>query len=142
MNAQECTRYLEDPEAHAAHLADCAECRAIHDELAASIPVQPIRVEALPLAPWEGAHHRSWSLVLGTALTVIAIGAALFAAAGASPFLTLAESLQSSIAISRSLVGLGGGVVQKAPILTLASFIVINVLLVALLRRAPKGIDA
>jgi RNA polymerase sigma factor (sigma-70 family) len=60
-----CEEYLQDPEANAAHVESCAECRAFEDDLALPIEVQhrPMSVDALPLASWEGASHRTWPLV-------------------------------------------------------------------------------
>ncbi|HET7707550.1 MAG TPA: hypothetical protein VFM36_15795 [Thermoanaerobaculia bacterium] len=141
MTSDKCTRYFEDPEAHAAHLGECAECRAIQQQLDARVVNQPVRVDALPLAPWEGADHRSWPLVLGGALTIIAIAAALFAAASVSPIDLLMQSVRGSVTIARSLVGVGGGILETAPVLVLGLFVIVNGILFALLRRAPKGID-
>lgn len=141
MTSDKCTRYFEDPEAHAAHLGECAECRAIQQQLDARVVNQPVRVDALPLAPWEGADHRSWPLVLGGALTIIAIAAALFAAASVSPIDLLMQSVRGFVTIARSLVGVGGGILETAPVLVLGLFVIVNGILFALLRRAPKGID-
>ena len=141
MTSDHCTRYLEDPEAHSAHLGECAECRAMQQQLEARVVSQPVRVDVLPLAPWEGADHRSWPLVVGGALTVTAIAAALFAAASTSPIDLLVQSFRGSVAIVRSMVGVGGGLLENAPILVLGSFVIVNAILFALLRRAPKGLD-
>ncbi|MGZ8867804.1 MAG: hypothetical protein ACXW2P_05635 [Thermoanaerobaculia bacterium] len=141
MTSDQCTRYFEDPEGRAAHLAECAECRAVQQQLEARVLNQPVRVEALPLAPWEGADHRSWPLVIGGALTVTAIAAALFAAASTSPIDLFVQSFRGSVTIARSMVGVGGGILENAPILVLGAFVIVNGILFALLRRAPKGID-
>ena len=141
MTSDKCTRYFEDPEAHAAHLGECAECRAIQQQLDARVVNQPVRVDALPLAPWEGADHRSWPLVLGGALTIIGIATALFAVASVSPIDLLMQSARGSLTIARSLVGVGGGLLETAPVLVLGLFVIVNAILFALLRRAPKGID-
>lgn len=138
-----CQQYLENPEAHPEHLAGCAECREMADALMEP-RLQPgaseVRLPNLPLAPWEGASHRSWPLVLGSALTVIAIAAAFFAAAGVSPvevFRNNAPSLDMAVSIIR--------LVQNAPatfhIVVIVSFVVVNALFLLLLRRAPRGID-
>ena len=79
MNRESCQRYLEDPEANASHLAECAECRALADGLVEdSIPPPSgqagrLSSTSLPLAPWEGAAHRSWPLVAAGALAVAVI---------------------------------------------------------------------
>src|SRR5881394_1202494 len=78
--------FLENPEAHAAHLQICAECRAIFAQLDAPVAHQPVDVEQLPLAAWEGASHRSWTFVVISTLGMFAIAVALSAAAGVSPW--------------------------------------------------------
>lgn len=135
-----CEQYLEDPEGQAGHLAECAKCRAVLAGLSAGIEHRPVRVEALPLAPWEAASHRSWPLVVGVALAVIAFATALFAAAGTSPFEAIVRTLRVDVPLM-TLVRLAGGVVQAAPAATIILFVVVNAIFFALLRRAPKGID-
>jgi hypothetical protein len=134
---EECLRYAEDPDANAAHLAHCELCRAAYG----AIESKAIAVDALPLAPWEGASYRAWPLVLGGALAVLAIALALCAAAGISPLVAMAsgfrfDTAQAAIAsIDQKLRPLG-------PFAFAALFIVVNSLLILLLRRAPRGIDA
>jgi hypothetical protein len=142
--SERCRLYLEDPEAHAAHLQECAECRALFEEMSERVGHRPVTVDALPLAPWEGASHRSWPLVVGGALTVFAITGALFAAAGPSAIQAVRSSLPS-LDIVMSIFRLAGGAVQNAPttwqIGIAISFVIVNAIFLALLRRAPKGID-
>ncbi len=144
MTNPNCQRYFEDPEANAAHLETCAECRAVEGELHAPIASRPIEVSALPLASWEGAQHRSWPLVLGGGLAVLAIALGLFAMAGVSPRAALSARVPSLDALS-SLVRLLTGAVQqaspRAQALLLVAFLAVNAVFVLLLRRAPKGID-
>ena len=144
MNRDLCQRYLEDPEANAAHLASCAECRAVEEQLSAKVRNQRVRVDALPLAPWEDSAHRSWPLVTGGLLAVVAIAAALFGIAGVSPLLMLRDALPS-FDILTSVVRFAGGAIQNAPtgwqIGIAISFVAVNALLIALLRRSPKGLD-
>jgi hypothetical protein len=136
MKTPDCERYIEDPEANASHLETCEECRALFGA-GTGVAVPKIDVNALPLAPWEGAQHRSWPLVSGAALAIFAIAAALFAASGASPADTLAANLPT-VSRLESLVVL----MRQAPIMIVGVlFIVVNTVLIALLRRAPKGID-
>jgi hypothetical protein len=136
MKTPDCQRYIEDPEANASHLATCEECRVLFGT-AASVPAPKIDVNALPLAPWEGAQHRSWPLVTGAALAIFAIAAALFAASGASAADTLAANIPT-LGRLQSLVLL----MRQAPIVVVGVlFIVVNTVLIALLRRAPKGLD-
>src|SRR6266852_6186796 len=84
-----CQRYAEDPEGNAAHLSECRACREMYALLEEPVDSQPVRVEALPLAAWEGARYRSWPLVIGGALAVAAIALGLCAAAGISPLAAL-----------------------------------------------------
>ena len=130
-----CQRFAEDPEGNAAHLRECAKCAAIY----AGVPTHPVNVDALPLAPWEGAAYRSWPLVIGGVLTVLAIALALCAAAGISPILAIAIETQTQVSraafVYQKLRPLG-------PVVFAAAFVVVNSLLIFLLRRAPRGIDA
>jgi hypothetical protein len=136
MKTPDCERYIEDPEANASHLATCEECRALFGT-AGNVPAPKLDVNALPLAPWEGAQHRSWPLVTGAALAIFAIAAALFAASGVSPADTLAANMPT-LSRLQSLVLL----MRQAPIMVVGVlFIVVNTVLIALLRRAPKGLD-
>jgi len=144
MKTDACERYLNDPEANASHLAECAECAALFGNVA----TKPIRVDALPLAPWEGAAHRSWPLVIGGALAVLCIAAAMFTIAGVAPLNGIVHALASTIpsfTTLQLLLRYVGDGVQHAPaplqIAVAISFLVVNTLLVVLLRRAPRGID-
>ena len=105
----------------------------------------PIAVDALPLAPWEGSSHRSWPLVLGGAAVVVVIALALCVAAGMSP-LHVAESSLASMDAIRGLLRSATGSLRAASLGAQvafgAAFVVVNALLVVLLRRAPRGIDA
>jgi len=157
-----CEDYFEDPEKNRAHLESCALCRALEEgmngdldpELAAILPDAPVRhraaidPEALPLAPWEGAAHRTWPLVAIGLLSVLILAVALFLAAGTPPLRGIARAATSGVtsfeAATRFFQLFGSGL-QSAPALvhiTIAVlFVSINSLLFLLLRRAPKGID-
>lgn len=136
MKTPDCERYIEDPEANASHLETCEECRALFGA-GADVRTPKIDVNALPLASWEGAQHRSWPLVTVASVAIFAIAAMLFAASGASPADTLAANVPT-LSRLQSLVLL----MRQAPIMVVAVlFVVVNTLLIALLRRAPKGID-
>ena len=141
----DCQQYLEEPEAYAAHLATCAACRALSTALEAEVSGAPIKLEALPLAPWEGASHRAWPLVAGVVIVLAAAALMLFAAAGSSPFVALADELYR-VRVIRDVVRLAGGAVGDAPVVWQIAigiaFLVVNTLLFVLLRRAPRGIDA
>ena len=145
-----CEEYLQDPEANAAHLESCDVCRAMTEELDDSIEIahRPLNVEALPLAPWEGASHRTWPLVAAGLVAVLILAVVHFLAAGISPLSGLARALSSavpSLDLMVNLSRLAGGALHKAPvtwhIAIAVSFVFINSLLFLLLRRAPKGID-
>ncbi len=149
MKSESCERYLADPEANAAHLAECEECAALFGNADLAFDVKPIAVEALPLAPWEGASHRAWPLVLGGALALFAIAAGLFAAAGVAPVKGVAMGIAAGVPpldILQALFQHAGTAAQNAPtgwqIAVAILFVVVNSLLIVLLRRAPKGADA
>jgi len=138
-----CERYIEDPEANAAHLETCEACRELFGELDAPVAAhRPISVDALPLAAWEGASHRSWPLVVAGAVLLIGIAAALFAIAGISPRVLIMQ-LPSRDVMASVLNG-GGAFVQNAPrgwqIGIGIGFLVVNSLLfVAPLAIASSG---
>jgi hypothetical protein len=135
-----CEEYLEDPEAHAEHARTCAMCRAITEELDDDIEVtpRPLRIDALPLAPWEGAKHRTWPLVGAGLLAVLALAIVLSAAAQVSPVTAVTASMPSVQALLTffQLTGraIGGPIVAVL-------FVTINTVLFLLLRRPPKGAD-
>lgn len=136
MKTPDCERYIEDPEASQAHLETCEECRALFGA-GANVRAPKIDVNALPVAPWEGAQHRAWPVVIVAAAALFALAAALFGAAGASPADTLAANVPT-LSRLQTLVGL----MRQAPVMVVGVlFVVVNTLLFALLRRAPKGID-
>lgn len=146
MKTPDCERYLADPEANAGHLETCVECRALFGPRSADLP--PVRIGALPVAPWEGASYRSWRLVLLAGAIVLTLAAGLGAAAGISPFGGLSAALGStfpSMEVLQALTFRVGGALQHVPgpwqIGIAISFVVINTVLVILLRRPPKGID-
>jgi len=147
MNEDGCEKYLEDPEANAAHLRTCATCNAEAMALAEKADVEPppIDLNALPLAPWEGSSHRAWPLVLGTAAVVAIVALALLDAAGMSP-LHVVEGSLTSMQSTRALLNRAATSLRSASLGAQVAFglafLVVNGLLVALLRRAPRGIDA
>jgi hypothetical protein len=148
MKSESCERYLADPEAHAAHLDECAECAALFGSQDVPFESRPVKVDSLPLAPWEGASHRTWGLVVGGALALLAIAAGLFAAAGVAPVSGIAGAIASGIPpveVAKILLRHIGAGAQHAPaglqILVGVLFVLVNTVLLLLLRRAPKGID-
>lgn len=141
---EECRRYLEDPETHASHLAACADCNALFGRL--DLPsARGVEIDALPLAPWEGASYRSWPLVAGVTLLLMALAFALAQWAGISPLAGI-EAAVASVQSARGLVASLGDRLRDAGAVWQACFaiaiIVVNVVLVRLLRRPPRGVDA
>ncbi|HEY0139273.1 MAG TPA: hypothetical protein VGF48_00175 [Thermoanaerobaculia bacterium] len=150
----DCERYLEDPEAHAAHPETCADCRAFADAVSGELDTpleiepRPLRLEELPMAGWEGARHRTWPLVIAGALSVLVLAMVLFLAAGISPARGIARAVASefpSVELLMNVSRLASGTLHNAPvtwhIVIAISFVVINTVLFLLLRRSPKGID-
>jgi hypothetical protein len=145
MNDDACQRYLEDPEAHAAHLETCAECRALFGETELPADAKPLALGELPLASWEGAAHRAWPVVIAALLVAVLLAAALFLISGVSP-LAVVQSLAGRAAIAGDVSRHVGEAAHNAPrgLLLGAAilFVLVNAVLFALLSRAPKGIDA
>jgi predicted anti-sigma-YlaC factor YlaD len=140
-----CRRYIEDPEANAAHLQQCASCRVLFEDLNTSISDPRMQVRDLPLAPWEGAFYRSWPLVIVGTLAVLIAALALCAAVGLSPLSAIRLGIGST-AIARSSLLTAADAVRNASMIWQiafgALFLLVNTALVLLLRRAPRGIDA
>jgi predicted anti-sigma-YlaC factor YlaD len=140
-----CRRAIEDPEANAAHLQQCASCRALFEELNTPISDARVQVRELPLAPWEGATYRSWPLVIAGAAAVLIAALALCAAVGLSPLRAISMGIGST-AIARSSLLTAVDAVRDASMIWQiafgALFLLVNTALVLLLRRAPRGIDA
>jgi predicted anti-sigma-YlaC factor YlaD len=139
-----CQRYLEEPEAHARHLAECEDCRALFDTLGISVDNRPVAVESLPLAPWEGATHRSWPLVAGGALLVLAVAVGVCLWAGVPPLRIVQSSLGMLQAVRSSIMS-ASEFLREKPVWQVGfgfAFVAVNTVLVLLLRRAPRGIDA
>ena len=135
-----CEEYLEDPEANAAHLATCADCRAFEEDLALPIEIEqrPIRIDALPMASWEGASHRTWPLVAAGLVSALTLAIVLSAYAGISPMTVVTSSMPSLEALLTFLQLTGRAI--GAPLVAVL-FIAINTILYLLLRRSPKGVD-
>lgn len=145
-----CEDYFEDPEKNAAHLETCELCRSMEEELDAPLEVQPraLDVNALPLATWEGASHRTWPLVAAGVASVLILAVVLFLAAGTPPIRGIAGAVASSLtsfeAASKFFQLFGSGL-HSAPTVVHVTigvlFVLINTILFLLLRRAPRGID-
>lgn len=135
-----CEEYLDDPEANAAHLESCEICRAFEEDLGDAVPVtpRPLNLDALPLAPWEGASHRTWPLVAAGLVSSLTLMIVVSAAAGVSPVDAMSTSMPPVDALLTFLQLTGRGV--GGPLIAVL-FVVINTILFLLLRRAPKGVD-
>jgi hypothetical protein len=135
-----CEEYLNDPEANAAHLESCEVCRSIEEDLGDAVPVapRPLNLDALPLAPWEGASHKTWPLVAAGLVATLTLLFVVSAAAGVSPMRAVRSSLPSVQALLTFLQLTGRAI--GAPLVAVL-FVVINTILFVLLRRAPKGVD-
>ncbi len=149
MTAPGCDDYLADPEANAKHVETCDACRRAIAELDAAT-VEPRRdaiPSSLPLAPWEGARQRSWATAMGVALFVATLGALAFFAIGVSPIEGFLAAVTSGLPGEGSEKLLGAipnflaGAPRRAHLLIVAAFVVVNVVLVALLRRRTRGYD-
>src|SRR4029079_12401064 len=148
MKNESCERYLDDPDANASHLETCEECRALFAP--ADVPVKGslVSVDALPMAAWEGASHRSWPLAIAGGAAVLFSAVVLFVVAGIAPLTGLFRSLTASIPSADLILNasrLVGNGLQHAPLLWQlaigAGFIAVNTVFFLLLRRAPRGID-
>jgi len=139
-----CEEYLQDPEANAAHVESCDACRALVEDLDDAIEVQhlPLNVDALPIAPWEGASHRTWPLVAAGIAAALILAVVLFFAAGVSSLSGFVNAMTSAIppvqpaVRALQLTGRAIGI----PIIAVL-FLAINTILFFLLRRSPRGID-
>lgn len=143
-----CDDYLQDPEANAAHLETCDACSALAFELdhriddGIDVQPRPIHVDALPLAPWEGASHRTWPLVGAGLAAMLILATLLFFAAGVSSLSGITAAVMTSIPPVKPVVRvlqLTGHAIG-APVIAVL-FLAINSILFLLLRRAPRGID-
>jgi hypothetical protein len=145
-----CDDYLREPERNVSHLATCSICSAMNDELGERVAVQPrpLNLDALPLAAWEGASHRTWPLVAAGAASILILAVVLFIGAGMPPLEGLTTAVTSGVtsveAVAKFFHLLGSGL-HSAPagvhVTVAVLFILINAILLLLLRRAPKGMD-
>lgn len=153
MTDPRCQQYLEDPEANAAHLEECDACRALEASLetppesdveAVALP-SALDVDQLPVAPWEGAANRPWGLILSLASGIFVLAFVLCVAAGTSMTRAVTSSA-GTFDMLRDLVRLTGDAAPHAPKVwqlgVLLLFFAVNGLLVLLLRRPTRGIDA
>jgi hypothetical protein len=148
MKNESCQRYLEDPEANASHLDTCEECRALFAPGDIAVRETVIEADTLPMAPWEGASHRSWPLAIAAGVVVLFSAVTLSLMAGIAPITGLLRSLSTAIPSADLILSasrLVGNGLQHAPLswqLAIgAGFLAVNTVFFLLLRRAPRGID-
>lgn len=157
----ECRRFVEDPEGEREHALICQECALRLDETDTvderlgelrSEPRASIAdglASRLPLAPWEGARHRSWGMVAAGAGAIIGLAAALFSLIGVSPAAGFIDAVSGSMSLQMGWVRLfrvAPQLLSEAPLYfhlsLLIAFVSVNFLLYLLLRRDPRGVDA
>lgn len=145
-----CDAYLEDPQQHRAHLAECESCRRLEEGLTVA-PDSGRSVASvasrLPVAPWEGAGYQSWSVVLVGAAAVLIAAATLFLMVGISPIQGFAASLRALVprfelvSAASSFAELLEHAPVKFHVFVATAFVLVNLLFVYLLRRPTKGYD-
>jgi hypothetical protein len=154
-----CDDFLDDPTAHEEHLRSCDSCRELVLELdkidrallegaMAEPSLGSFTAEALPLAPWEGARHRSWPLIFFVLAALFGAAVLLYVSAGVSPASGFRNVVTGNLLPLDTLIAairhVGSGL-QHAPLafhfLVGGSFLLVNLLFYLLLRRAPKGVD-
>lgn len=157
MTDESCLRQREgDLDRVAEHARSCPDCARYLRELervdeAVSMPVDsaPLSIDprTLPVAPWEGASYRSWTLVISAAISLAVLAGLLFAAAGVGP-IEGARGVFRALARGNMLrlAAVFGESLRQAPLqfhlMIVGAFVLVNVLLVRLLRRPPRGADA
>lgn len=157
----DCEAYRRDPEEHPSHPENCAACRELVEAPdAVAGPIGTLQVEPppafaqsvatrLPVAPWEGASHRSWGLALAAFGLVVLLATAVFLAAGIAPLRGLQTAITGSLLPGLNPVRIFesfSAIIASAPssfhITAGIGFVVVNLLLYFLLRRPPRGYDA
>lgn len=152
---------MEDPELEHEHTLECDECAALLEEPdALDERLAELRVETqgsmadrlaadIPVAPWEGARHKSWGLVIAGAIAILGLAAAAFTLIGISPAEGIPDVVRGSFTSQVGWVRLfrvAPELLREAPlqfhVFLFISFISVNFLLYLLLRREPRGTDA
>lgn len=160
MKNPECERWEDEPESLPLHPASCATCAAREAELArielaleqtapeSAGSLAAILTEQLPVAPWEGAHARSWMTVFVSIALFAAAAVAAFAMLGFSPLEGFGEALRGVAQQGKAIFAATESMdafVRSAPvafhIMIAVGVVLVNVLLIALLRRGPRGYD-
>ncbi len=155
-----CEGMMHDPERWTEHLESCAECRQMEQDLdrldagirAVALPATDRLGQSLParlpIAPWEGATHRPWALVMLAAAGLAVVITVLFLFAGISPIHGFFGSILGELPkmplleAARALANILGEAPRGFHLAVGACFVVVNAILVFLLRRSPRGYDA
>src|SRR5438128_8041728 len=116
--------FFADPETNAAHLDQCAECRAIFERLGRPVGGS-VQLRELPFAGWEGAAHRSWAFVASCSAILLLVAILLCRAAGISPL--QAVTMDASLGPWRAILLAAAGEVPRWAVLF--AFVVVNSLL-------------
>ena len=147
MKNEACERYLADPEANTAHLDTCEECRALFAPPDVPAPAI-VSMDAMPMASWEGASHRSWPLAIAAGAVVLFSAVVLFVVAGVAPLAGVVRAFTSAVPSADMVFSasrLVGNGLQHAPLSWQVAigigFVAVNTVFFLLLRRAPRGID-
>jgi hypothetical protein len=159
MKPPACQQFLDHPDGNEGHLLSCRDCQELVRQLErldeAILSAGPemaagpsLATGQLPLAPWEGARHRSWLFLAGGALALASLAAAFFSVAGIDPaagfravLFTAVPPLRDTFEVVRRFAtGL-----RYAPtafhLVVGVSFVAVNAVLLLLLRRSPRGVD-
>lgn len=155
-----CEEFAGDPTRFASHPEECANCRKLVEDLEnvdrmiAGGTIGPLRktasgdIDALPIAAWEGANHRPWPVAIAVVAVLGLAAAVLFFLGGVAPLGGMASALSQpfrSIAGFLSVAPVLGELAHRAPggmrLLLIVAFVAVNIVLLRLLRRAPRGVE-
>jgi len=151
MTRDDCEAFLEEPEKAEEHLRSCDSCRALVDELSRGSDEDARRfsLDALPVAPWEGASHRSWSSVAAVGAAIAILALAGFVIAGVPPLKGFWQGLIGGMFPTLDPLKLLMAVsnfVRSAPtsfhLFIGVAFVIVNIVFVAMLRRNARGYGA
>lgn len=160
MTESSCRDFRENPEEFNKHPEGCAACAALLEESSElemkireglgspELRTLSLNSRELPVAPWEGASERAWPLAVLGALALVFMAVILFLLSGISPtegFRAVVVSQLPRFEMFEVAAVVGEGLRAAPPgvhLLILAAFIIVNLVFLRLLRRAPRGVDA
>lgn len=153
-----CQKKIDDPDEMARHIEECETCARretafveIEQSLSSGDGDASLSrgiLDKLPVAPWEGARHRSWVMVAIVGISIVALLVIAATIAGVSPAAAVSAGMGTIPGIdiistfARTLGEITGSGDTRFHTGVVIGFIVINSLLLLLLRRRPRGIDA